>query len=309
MNRIIHLLGDGLAGTWLAKALGASEVDFLHYGDQRTNTPPVAFVHFFQGRTFHRDPVEVEAFHKSIDFWSREPLAKEWKVLRTVKHGDRLHRSAGTTTVPPQYRPRAQGATRFEYAPGFTISAQKLVQSWRRQACKPRVEPSTLEEGIVVHATGLSIQDTFPNWRWDVNPGRTLQAQVPGEPGFEPSHIYLHKGCHIGGHPSRPGVTLGGRVNSKGEAKNDEIDIASKLLNRTLVADSEWWGKRLANALDRWPLIGWLDQRNFLFCGFGGRALFWLPYCSDIAVQALLEGHNQAVPSKLRADRLENNFG
>ena len=59
----------------------------------------------------------------------------------------------------------------------------------------------------------------------------------------------------------------------------------------------------IANALDRWPLVGWLDGKTFVFAGFGGRALFWLPYCCDLAVEALRSGSNAEIPERLRAGR------
>lgn len=96
---------------------------------------------------------------------------------------------------------------------------------------------------------------------------------------------------------------MGGRVNSKGEAKDDEVELASGILGQEVALRSEWWGERIANALDRWPLVGWLKDREFLFCGFGGRAMFWLPYCAQIAVEALKVGDNSPIPQRLRPDR------
>ena len=66
---------------------------------------------------------------------------------------------------------------------------------------------------------------------------------------------------------------------------------------------SQWWGERIANALDRFPIIGWLDEKAFVFAGFGGRALFWLPFCAPLAVAAYLEGSNESLPQALSIER------
>jgi hypothetical protein len=311
MTSPLHILGDGLAGTLLADRLGQREVEFFHYGDGQVNTPPVAFVHLFQGRTFHRDPIEVTAFRKAIGFWRAERLAREWSVLRTVQKGDRLDRSASSETIPAEFRPRLfrTGETvRYRYEPGFTVAAGDLVARCRRHSTTPlrsRVEPKRLD-GSVVHASGLSIADLLPQVRWDTNPGRTVHAICSDSPGLVPEHLTIDQGCHLGGNPAGSGFTVGGRVSSKGEAKNDEAEIASALLSREVSISSQWWGRRIANALDRWPLVGWLNERDFLFSGFGGRALFWLPYCIDLATEALVSGSNREIPERLRADRFES---
>ena len=301
---MIHLAGDGIAGRLLARALVEEGVNFRHYGDGETNTPPVAFVHLFQGRTFHRDPVEVAAFRKAVEFWRSQQCAAEWRVMRSVSPGDRLDRSADTQTVPQEFRPKRREECAYEYGPGFTVCVSELLRTVGGSVRDRRVDVTELC-GTVVHATGLAIESFLPELRWDTNPGRTVRASAtrPAD------RLYLFKGCHLGSNPGSSSVTIGGRVNSKGEAKGDEIEIASEILQTEVLYESEWWGKRIANALDRWPLIGWLNERHFLFAGFGGRALFWLPYCCELALTALRSGSNEAIPSRLRADRFEGRDG
>lgn len=303
---MIHILGDGLAGTFLAKALLAEGVRFRQYGDGQTNTPPVAFVHLFQGRTFHRDPVEVEAFKVAVDHWRASPLSEEWMVRRSIFEGDRLDKSRRTDSVPLAWRPQQASTNLVEYGPGFTLESADLLRRMREtlkeffQASRPCTEEL---QGTIAFASGLDIQNLLPELRWDTNPGRTVSAVGRENEELKPDYLYLNKGLHLGGNPKTQGFTLGGRVNSKGEAKNDEAELAEDILGEAVLVESEWWGKRIANALDRWPLVGWLDTRRFLFAGFGGRALFWLPYCTQIAERALREKTNEPIPPKLRADR------
>ena len=123
---MIHLVGDGIAGRLLAQWMLESDLKFVQYGDGRTNTPPVGFVHLFQGRTFHRDAIEVEAFRRTIEFWRNESLASEWEVERSVAPGDRLDRSADTETVPEEWRPVRVAPDLYRYGPGFTVQAGAL---------------------------------------------------------------------------------------------------------------------------------------------------------------------------------------
>ena len=295
---MIHLVGDGIAGRMLARWMLDSELEFVQYGDGRTNTPPVGFVHLFQGRTFHRDAIEVEAFRRAIEFWRGEDLATEWEVERSVTPGDRLDRSAGTETVPEEWRPVRVAPDLYRYGPGFTVQAFALGEEVPVEVVRGEVAFEELD-GPVVHATGLAVQELLPDYRWDINPGRTVQAVGPSLP----DRLYLRAGCHLGADPDGRALTVGGRVNSKGEAKDDETDLASQILGAPVKYESHWWGERIANALDRWPLVGWLDAKTFVFAGFGGRALFWLPYCCDLAVEALRTGRNDRIPERLRAGR------
>lgn len=302
---MIHLFGDGLAGTFLARALSAEKISYRHYGDGRHNTPPVGFVHLFQGRTFHRDPVEVEAFGHAVAFWRGRAAAQEWTVKRSVTEGDRLHRSAGTESVPPEWRPTLQSPLQFVYQPGFTVASGALREQWQRKSeapLEPRCDPHSVS-GTKVFAVGRDVARLLPEWRWDINPGRTVGGHCPGHPERVPDYLYLHQGLHLGGNPGSGGFTMGGRVNSKGEAKEDEKELAVSLLGEPVALRSEWWGERIANALDRRPLIGWRASGEFYFTGFGGRALFWLPYCTSLAVKALRAGNNSVVPELLRPDR------
>jgi len=295
---LIHLVGDGIAGRLLAQWMLESDLKFVQYGDGRTNTPPVGFVHLFQGRTFHRDAIEVEAFRRTIEFWRNESLASEWEVERSVAPGDRLDRSADTETVPEEWRPVRVAPDLYRYGPGFTVQAGALGAAVPVEVVSRQVAFEDLD-GTVVHATGLAIQRLLPGYRWDINPGRTVQ----GVGSRLPERLYLKAGCHLGADPDGRTLTVGGRVNSKGEAKDDETELAAQILGAPVRYESEWWGERIANALDRWPLVGWLDETTFVFAGFGGRALFWLPYCCDLAVEALRSGSNAEIPERLRAGR------
>ena len=295
---MIHLVGDGIAGRMLAHRMLEASLEFVQYGDGRANTPPVGFVHLFQGRTFHRDAIEVEAFRKALDFWRGEELASEWEVERSVKPGDRLDRSADTDTVPEEWRPVPAGADLYRYGPGFTVQAVALAAAVPVEVVPGRVDTRGME-GPVIHATGLAVQELLPGYRWDINPGRTVQ----GTCSRLPERLYLKAGCHLGADPGGERLTVGGRVNSKGEAKDDETDLASQILGAPVHYHSEWWGERIANALDRWPLVVWLDEKTFVFAGFGGRALFWLPYCCELAVESLRTGSDEGIPAGLRAGR------
>lgn len=302
---MIRLFGDGLAGRFLAHALTLAGLPYQHYGDSRHNTPPVGFVHLFQGRTFHRDPVEVAAYAHAVKHWRSEPLAREWTVRRSVTEGDRLHKSAGTETVPVEWRPSITAGLECTYSPGFTVAAGELLERLRQESAAtllPRRDHRDTKETKVL-AIGLDIAQHLPHWRWDTNPGRTVDGYCPYVPSLQPHSLHLHQGLHLGGNPNGDGFTMGGRVNSKGEAKDDEVELASGILGQEVALRSEWWGERIANALDRWPLVGWLKDREFLFCGFGGRAMFWLPYCAQIAVEALKVGDNSPIPQRLRPDR------
>lgn len=300
---MIQIVGDGLAGSLLARALREKGVSFRQFGDGNTNTPPVGFVHLFQGRTFHRDPVEVVAFRKAIAFWRAEPLALEWDVERWVRPGDRLHRSADTDTVPEEYRPSELGPQHYSYRPGFSVAAQAVVEKARGPELEiKRVDCGKLE-GTVVEATGLFIEESFEGIPWDTNPGRTVEAK----PEQEPDRMLLYRGCHLAGDPRQPDhLTIGGRVSSKGEAKGDETNLAEEVTGHRVRELNEWWGERMANAIDRWPQVGWLPDGRFLLVGFGGRALFWLPYCVELAVEALERGDNEEIPLSLRADRFQD---
>jgi hypothetical protein len=305
---MMTVLGGGLAGSSLHHRLTREGIPASFCSQGETNTPPVGFVHLFQGRTFHRTAVEVEAFLKAVEFWRRDPLAREWTVRRSVKEGDRLHRSAHTESVPEPFRPREVEPYLYQYGPGFTVASVEYVRRMQAETGLPQPalnHPS----GVTIHATGLSVQELLPDLPWDVNPGRTVEGSCPLAPEVRPTHLTLHQGLHMGGNPHNTHFTLGGRVNSRGEAKDDEAQLASSILGREVELNSEWWGKRVANALDRWPLIGWLTPSDFVFAGFGGRALFWLPYCVEVASEAIMARTNSNIPAPLRADRFRATTG
>lgn len=302
----VHIVGDGLAGIWLARVLMDRCSELICYGNGKPNTPPVAFVHLFQGRTFRRKQLEVKAFKRAVEFWAECSLAQEWSVERRVDEGGRLHRSAHDSGVPPEYAPKESRPLHFQYGPGFTVAAQRLVETWRGQLgskfLSGQVDPGELE-GARVFANGLEIAKRIPSLSWDTNPGRTVEGFCSEHPDEKPEYLVLAKGFHLGGNPNCPGFTIGGRVNSKGQAKNDEAQLAREYLGKPVSIRSEWWGKRIANAADRWPLIGWLNDTDFVFAGFGGRALFWLPYCAPLAADAVLSGTNTGIPESLSVAR------
>ena len=295
MSKTAQIVGDGLAGTWFAQLLTEKNVDFVCFGDGQTNTPPVAFVHLFQGRTFRRHELELSAFKKSIEFWRASGYAQEWSVIRKTTPGDRLQRSADDHNAPEEFAPRPCGDKLFAYRPGFTVRAKALTDLWREGFAEKfqeqRVEKGALS-GPVVYANGLSIQGLLPKLRWDTNPGRTVRARCPEHPERKPENLIISKGFHLGGNPGGEGFTIGGRVNSKGEAKNDETELAEEWLKETVEMCSEWWGERIANALDRWPIIGWLNAEAF-----------WLPFCAPLAVDSYLQGNNERIPEALSIER------
>ena len=309
MTETAHIVGDGLAGTWFARLLDSRQLDFRCFGNGKTNTPPVAFVHLFQGRTFRRHELELAAFRSCIEFWRGSQFSQEWSVLRKTTPGDRLQRSAHDHNVPEEFAPKPQGNDLFAYRPGFTVRAKDLTKFWR-ESFGNKFQEQTVEigdlSGPVVYANGLGIEELLPNLRWDTNPGRTVRARCREHPARKPEHLIIAKGFHLGGNPGEEGFTVGGRVNSKGEAKNDETQLAEEWLKEGVEMCSQWWGERIANALDRFPIIGWLDKKAFVFAGFGGRALFWLPFCAPLAVEAYLEGSNQSLPQSLSIERFRN---
>ncbi len=277
------IVGDGLAGLMLASRLNGVEV----WGENRSNTPPRALVHLFAGRTFRRDPVEIQAFRRAVEYWRAEPLAQEYPVERSITLGDRLDRSLEASSVPSEFQPRRVDSGRVRYGPGFSIAAQALRDRWlarvpyRRARYQDDGRPRVL-------ATGTEIAQTLGQVEWDRSEGECWTC-----PGESPASIVIGRGLHIA--PGDREVVIGGRP---------DLDTAAELSGTLYQKGEVWSGQRCANAKDRRPVLGWLDERTFLFCSFGSRGLFWLPYCADLAVEALQSGSEEGIPPELSWRRL-----
>lgn len=287
---MLHVLGDGLAGLMLARALPEAVV----HGDGASNTPPLALVHLYAGRSFRRHPLEVDAFKAAIDYWRSCSLAREFQVVRHFRQGDRLQRSAAE--APCQFAPSQEGP-QFCYGPAFTIETQRLEQKLREE-CRvlagrvddPRFYP------LNVWAVGTALKEMLPG-PWDHSSGRLLRAQGRLE------SIVIGQGVHLA--PRGNEMVIGGRSRPAVQGGHgDELECAARLLGKAPRYLSEWRGQRLACALDRWPLVGWWEPQVFVFGAFASRALFWLPYCVQLAVKALADGHNQAIPAALSVERI-----
>jgi hypothetical protein len=287
----------------LADRLHKEGLSVVVHGDARTNTPPVGLVHLFAGRTFRRCALEVEAFQRAVELWRQEPLAREFPVLRRVQAGDRLDRSAQDHDVPRHYAPRRRSDGWLEYQPGFAVAAQQLEHRLR-QNLGDRYISGLAQIDVVpaprVLALGLGAStEALPEAAWDLSFGRTIEATPPGPP----TAIQIGCGLHIAPYPDRNTVILGGRSSALTGPLSDELAKAQELTGELYRPGQEWRGWRCAPALDRRPVLGWLDAERFAFCGFGSRALFWLPYCLDLAVRALT-GDPDAVNDPLHWRRL-----
>jgi hypothetical protein len=344
----VQVVGDGLAGTLLAARLRAQGVQVRLYGDGQSNTPPVALVHLFAGRSFARSGLELEAFRSAVEQWRAEPLASEHRVRRRLDPGGRLQRSLGRAALPEEYAPRSgdrgadsdsdsggagghgpggaggadsdsgggagpgggaggagAGAAWMEYGPAFSVAAGRLHQRelaslgplYRRGP----VDPGSLP-GVKVLALGARAAEALPFLDWDLSVGRTVEArQGDAEPPL--AEIVVGNGVHIAPHPGRPGIlSLGGRFSALQGWAGDELERARALAGLDCREISAWQGQRCTPRRDHWPLLGWLDSTTFLFCGFGSRGLFWLPYCLGLACRALLDPAS-AVPPPLQVAR------
>lgn len=299
MAETFHIVGDGLAGLMLALRLRAEGGRAVVYGDEQTNTPPVGMMHLFAGRTFRRDALELQAFKRAVRFWRGEPLAVELPVRRKITEGDRLWRSLEGHELPGQFAPVRASDGWVEYRPGFAIASQLLEKRLRQEldvkADCVRREATAVPEPRVL-AAGHAMPELMPEVAWDVLVGRTVEAS----PQLLPSRITIGLGVHVAPWPGRTTVVVGGRSSPKGEAK-DELVLAGELLGEPVREESIWTGTRCAPARDRRPALGW-TERGFAFCGFGSRALFWLPLCLDIATGALLR--KEPIPPELHCRRL-----
>ncbi len=282
------VVGDGLAGLLLAQRLVLPVV-----GDGRSNTPPVGLMHLFQGRSFRRDLLEVEAFERSVAFWSGCDFAREFSVRRAYKRGDRLDRSAEACQVPLSFRPRRE-AQNFVYGPGFVVECAALSLELAGQLQLTREHLKEFPVGCVV-ATGLGLAELLPGG-WDRSHGRLVTGKGPSIPS-----ILIGFGAHLA--PADGGVVIGGRSVARAGSVGDELEIAGRLTSHRYQEQSIWRGQKLAWRQDRWPVMGWWEGR-FFFGGFGSRALFWLPYCLDLAERAWLQGHNRGIPERLSVDRI-----
>lgn len=278
----------------LAARLRQEGVDAVVYGDVNTNSPPVAQVHLFAGRSFRRHPLEVEAFRTAVRHWRSEPLAAEHTVFRRTEPGGRLDKSLEASEVPSEFRPRREAPGSFRYSPGFAIASQALEQRLRREV---PVRPGTCDERPAVFAPGLRLPELFPQLRWDLSGGRVVQARGP-----VPEAIFMGEGVHV--VPAGQGISVGGRHSSKNPDPRDELDCVERLTGVRYHEVSVWEGRRCAPTRDRWPVLGWIDEARFVFGGFGSRALFWLPHLTNLAVHSLGARSNEGLPAEVCVERL-----
>lgn len=267
------MAGDGLAGLMLTRALRERGVPAVLYGDGRANTPPVGLVHLYAGRTFRRAPVELDAFREATRFWRGVGPAREHLVTREFVPGDRLDRSL--VHAPAEFRPRQIAPGRVSYGPGFSIAAQEFAAGLKAEL---KVVNRRLEQprGTTVWANGLEFAGQLSQVRWDHSAGRLVTARP------RPEEILIGNGVHLAPHPRDSTVVIGG-------SGVEELERAGALAGSSFAPIDVWTGERLAPALDRRPVLGWLRPGEFLFGGFGSRALFWLPLAVKLAVDALLE--------------------
>lgn len=273
----IQLVGDGLAGLFLARQLRELGHLVTVYGDGKTNTPPAALVHLFAGRSFRRDRLELECFAEAVRTWRAEPLAQEYPVRRKLRGADRLQRSLDQAELPSPWRPHRFDDDWVEYSPGFSVASKALEGRLRAElgeSYRPHRRDWRELPGLKVLAVGLDAAEVLPELPWDLSRGRTVQAKsAPGE------HLVIGDGVHrapIPGQHQPQTVILGGRSSPNSAPPQDEIEIANRLTGCGHIEVSTWLGQRCA-ARDHRPVLGWLDPSTFLFLGFGSRALFWLP--------------------------------
>lgn len=286
---MIQIVGDGLAGTLLAHRLG-NRVELV--GDGRSNTPPGALVHLFAGRSFRRTPLEVRAFQEAIRYWRCEPLAQETTVRRTFQAGDRLDRSLAHCAVPEEFLPCRVSPGVLEYGPAFSVSSmalrERLIRALGPLYHQAHVDLGQAFGGVRVLATGRAIQHSLTRVAWDLSSGECLTARADSAT----EQVHIGAGLHIA--PWEDGVVIGGAA---------DLTKASELAGKSYELEDRWKGDRCANALDRWPVLGWLDSHTFVFASFGSRGLFWLPYCLKLAEQALETHSNDPIPEGLRHTR------
>lgn len=295
----LEVVGDGLAGLLLAKRLTDGGAAVKIRGDGKTNTPPVGLVHLFAGRTFRRSELELSCFEKAVEFWRAEPLAEEHTVRRSFRPGDRLERSLSEAVLPEVWTPRRLDRANVEYQPGFAVAAQALEKRLREElASSLRVSQESVPD-VTVLAVGARAPERWPQLSWDCSGGRTVEAD-----SYSASKIFIGGGLHRAPFPGRDSVVLGGRFTPLGAAPDDELEKAEELTSQPHTFVSSWSGHRCAPQ-DHRPVLGWIDETTFAFFGFGSRALFWLPYCVEIAALAL--GDCQAeIPVDLGWTRLLN---
>ena len=296
---MISIIGDGIAGLMLAERLLERGREVTVFGDGETNAPPVALVHLFAGRTFDRGSFEVEAFEAAISHWRTEPLAEEFQVRRHIPKGERLDRSLKTTQVPVEFKPQLVASEEVVYGPGFTVAGEdicsRIANKLGHRYIKGKVEPTQIE-GFKILSHGMGMAESFPDIIWDLSFGRALEAKP------RPSEMHIGHGAHIGPTPQSETSWIGGRFSRTEPERRDELDQAQKLRGQTFQEIREWTGWRCTNARDRWPVIGPAADNTFVFSGFGARAFFWLPYCLEVAIGALVDSLD--VPQELLFSRL-----
>lgn len=302
----ISILGDGLAGLMLADRLTDQGHDVLVFGDGASQTPPVGLVHLFAGRTFRRSALEQAVFATAMEHWRASPRAREFKVHRQTPAGDRLERSLLHLDLPSPLTPRPLKPGWMEYGPGFAVEAQRLEGDLRtRLGAKIRTGRFTTDDlpgPTRVLAVGCNAPDYLPEVRWDLSGGRVVRAAVA-----TPSRtIVIGSGLHSVPAADDRTVVLGGRHSAvSGEMYGDELELAGGLTGQEHHEVDEWRGQRCSPMLDHRPVVGWLEGETLAFFGFGSRALFWLPYCVERAVEALT-GATGSLPPEFSPTRFRS---
>lgn len=278
-------------------------------GTGASQAPEVAVVHLFAGRSFRRSRLELEAFEEAVAYWRGRPEAVELPAVRWGQPGDRLEKSASSLDLPEArwagWRPLGEPAdpseplagTLWRYGPTFAVLTGLYLGRLGEELAWVPKESTVQADEIEVLALGCGLQERLGEVGWDRSSGslqrvvleRDLQAGLYLGPGF---HLaLLSPGC--------VGWLGGGRGDG-----SEQREAAGERLGFGVQKVTERRGERLALALDRRPLLGWLSARTFVFGGFGGRGFFWLPYCVKAAAEALERPDRAgAIPEGLRLER------
>lgn len=312
----VSVIGDGLAGLTIAQRLAQDGSLQAIYGNGQSNTPPVALLHLFAGRSFRRDSLEVQAFKQAVSFWGALPeLGERFQIRRLVQPQSRLAKSLDQ--APAGFIPSSLGLNWLEYGPGFSINTAKLEKNLRQTLkpyyCRQTINPDQVE-GLKILATGAKASLLFPNLPWDASSGRLVIART----SLTTRNILIGLGLHLAPYPKtgdncqlEHSLVLGGRFSASGQELGDELELANELLELAYATKlspkekvrlkSHWSGERLS-LIDHRPVIGPVDQKTIAFFGFGTRALFWIPYCLELTLAALKE-RSSPIPNSLSFKR------
>ncbi len=307
----LTIVGDGLAGLMLGHRMQQQEgwkVTVL--GDGNPQVPEVGIVHLFAGRSFRRQPLELQAFKVATEFWRASSFSCEFEVERLVEAGDRVDRSGLSCEVlqslPSNWQPRRVelenlGQVCWRYGPAFSVRAKEFLHHLREELGERYLRTrANLEEcdGLKVLALGVDLAELLPDGPWDRSRGCLIAGQIESR---ELTQIRIAPGLHLApGEGTRKAFLGGGLVTETFSCPSVESS-----LGLTFSEDSRWTGERLAYAGDRWPVLGWRDSETLIFGGFGSRALFWLPFCLNLATAALVQSPEVGgFPAQLSLGRL-----